>query len=126
MKAAIATSLLILLTLITVKEAVYIALFQANQDYIAENLCENKDITQEISERTCQGKCYVQNIIIESNDNSSENQIIPTLEWEKTNLIINKITFNFPENLISTITPQSRLLSDNQGIEQSIFSPPQF
>lgn len=125
MKTAIATSLLILLTLITVKEAVYIALFQANQDYIAENLCENKDITQDISERTCQGKCYVQKVIVESNQNDSDNQIIPTLEFEKTNLIINNIILHFPEKLIPTIKPQTRLLSDSQGIEPSLFAPPQ-
>lgn len=125
MKTAIATSLLILLTLITVKEAVYIALFQANQDYIAENLCENKDITQDISERTCQGKCYVQKVIVESNQNNSDNQLIPTLEFEKINLIINNVILNFPKNLISIIKPQTRLLSDNQGIEPSLFAPPQ-
>ena len=49
MKTALATSLLILLSLMIVKEAVYIALFQANQDYIAENFCENKNILEDIS-----------------------------------------------------------------------------
>ncbi len=126
MKTALATSLLILVTLITLKEAVYIALFQANQDYIAENYCENKDILQEISERTCQGKCYVQKVIVESNNNDSQNQIIPTLEFEKTNLIINNIIFNTSENTILTTKPQTRLLADNQGIEHTPFSPPQF
>lgn len=125
MKATLATSLLILITLITVKEAVYIALFQANQDYIAENFCENKDITQDISERVCQGKCYVQKVIVESNQNDSQDQIIPTLEFEKTNLIVSKIIFDFPEKFISKIKPQTRLLADNQGIEQILFSPPQ-
>jgi hypothetical protein len=125
MKATLATSLLILLTLITIKEAVYVALFQANQDYIAENLCENKDITQEISERVCKGKCYVQKVIVENNQNNSENELIPTLEWEKTNLIIANNIINSPKNLIFKVPPHGQLLTDNQGVRIIITSPPE-
>ena len=50
MKNVLAISLLILISLITVKEAVYIALFQANQNYIAANICAQKDVLAEISE----------------------------------------------------------------------------
>ena len=85
MKIILATSLLILISLLTVKEAVYIALFQANQNYIAENFCENKSILEEISERTCQGKCYVQKIIVKNTNQDTNSHFVPTLDWEKTN-----------------------------------------
>lgn len=126
MKTALATSLLILLSLMTVKEAVYIALFQINQNYIAENFCENKNILEEISERTCQGKCYVQKIIVEQNENDDTNKhLVPTLDWEKTNYIVNFFSFEIPQ--IKSFVPQpfGQLLTDNQGVEGLVASPPE-
>ncbi|MFT5832685.1 MAG: hypothetical protein ACI97N_000298 [Cognaticolwellia sp.] len=124
MKIILATSLLILISLLTVKEAVYIALFQANQNYIAENFCENKSILEEISERTCQGKCYVQKIIVENTNQDTNSHFVPTLDWEKTNLIVNYFTFEIPKTESLNSNPQGQLLTDNQGIEQRLTSPP--
>jgi hypothetical protein len=126
MKTVLATSLLILITLITVKEAVYIALFQVNQNYIAANYCENDNILDKISERTCQGKCYIQKVIVENNtDDSTNNHFIPTLDWEKTNIIIQDCDF-----IIQSITnplqkPFGRLLANNQGFKAIATSPPE-
>ena len=126
MKTALATSLLILLSLMIVKEAVYIALFQANQAYIAENFCENKNILEDISERTCQGKCYVQKIIVEQNENQdTNNHSVPTLDWEKTNYIVNFFFFEIPQTKSFIPQPFGQLLTDNQGIEGFIASPPE-
>ena len=125
MKIILATSLLILISLLTVKEAVYIALFQANQNYIAENFCENKSILEEISERTCQGKCYVQKIIIENTNQDTNSHFVPTLDWKKTTLIVNYFTFETPKTEFLNSNPQGQLLSDNQGIEQHLTSPPE-
>jgi hypothetical protein len=125
MKIILATSLLILISLLTVKEAVYIALFQANQNYIAENFCENKSILEEISERTCQGKCYVQKIIVENTNQDTNSHFVPTLDWEKTNLIVNYFTFEIPKTEPLNSNPQGQLLTDNQGIEQRLTSPPE-
>jgi flavodoxin len=125
MKTVLATSLLILISLITIKEAVYIALFQANQDYIGEHFCENKNILEDISERTCQGKCYVQKIIIESNTNDTNNHLVPTLDWEKTNYIVEYFTFEIPKITSFHQHPQGQLLNDNQGVERIFTSPPE-
>ncbi|MFK7948915.1 MAG: hypothetical protein AB8G11_15080 [Saprospiraceae bacterium] len=126
MKTILATSLLILISLITVKEAVYIALFQANQSYIAANYCENDNILDKISERTCQGKCYVQKIIVENNtDNSTNNHFVPTLDWEKTNLIIQDFNFSIPTIFNQLKNPIGKLLTDNQGFKTPTNSPPE-
>lgn len=126
MKAVLATSLLVLISLITVKEAVYIALFQVNQSYIADNYCENDDILEQISERTCQGKCYIQKVIVENNtDNSMNNGLLPSLDWEKTNLIIQHFTFSFQTVDNITINPIGKLLADNQGFYTILNSPPE-
>lgn len=126
MKTVLATSLLILITLITVKEAVFIVLFQANQNYIAENYCENKNILEDISERTCQGKCYVQKVIVEQNENEpTDNPSIPSLDWEKTNLFLNHFIFEIPKIKPLNPNPYGQLLTDNQGIDGIITSPPE-
>jgi hypothetical protein len=125
MKTVLATSLLILISLITIKEAVYIALFQANQDYIAENFCENKNILEDIKDRTCQGKCYVQKIIVENNTDDTNNHLLPTLDWEKTNYVVNHFIFEIPKIKSFHLNPQGQLLNDNQGIERVIISPPE-
>lgn len=126
MKTVLATSLLVLISLITIKEAVYIALFQANQSYIAANYCENDNILDKISERTCQGKCYVQKIIVENNtDNSTNNHFIPTLDWEKTNIIIQNFTFEIPTIINQLKSPIGKLLTDNQGFCNISTSPPE-
>lgn len=126
MKNVLAISLLILISLITVKEAVYIALFQANQNYITANFCEQNNVLAEIQDKTCQGKCYVQKVIVEQHeDNSSNNQLIPTLDWEKTNLIIQNFSLKITNHSLLKTQPFGRLLADNQGIEINITSPPQ-
>ena len=48
MKTVLATSLLFLITLITIKEAVYIALFQVNQSYIAANETVQKSVSKKL------------------------------------------------------------------------------
>lgn len=127
MKTVLAASLLILISLITVKEAVYIALFQANQSYIADNYCENDNILDKISERTCQGKCYVQKIIVENNtDNSTNNHFIPTLDWEKINIIIQNFSFTIQPIINNLKNPIGKLLADNQGFKALTNSPPEF
>ena len=127
MKIVLTTSLLFLISLITVKEMVYIALFKANQSYIALNYCENDDLLDNISNRTCQGKCYVQKIIVENNSESSTNdQAIPTLDWEKTNIIIEQRHYNIPTTLNLTTNPISKLLGDSHGIHRRFESPPEF
>lgn len=127
MKTVLATSLLVLISLITIKEAVYIALFQANQSYIAANYCENDNILDKISERTCQGKCYIQKVIVENNtNNSTNNHFIPTLDWEKTNIIIQHISFTIQPIINKQKNPIGKLLTDNQGSKSLINSPPEF
>lgn len=127
MKIVLTTSLLFLISLITVKEVVYIALFKANQSYIALNYCENDDLLDKISEKTCQGKCYVQKIIVENNSqNSTDNHVIPTLDWEKTNIIIEQTPYNIPTTLNLTTSPISKLLGDSHGIHRRLESPPEF
>lgn len=131
MKQTLAISLLVLISLITVKEAVYIALFQVNQNYIAANLCEQKDILEEIQDKTCQGKCYVQKVIVEQQENnldtkSTNNQLSPTLDLEKTNLIVSNFHFNTIDITTNHPQPIGKLLLDNQGVEVVISSPPQF
>lgn len=126
MKTVLATSLLILITLITVKEAVYIALFQVNQNYIAANYCENDNILDKISERTCQGKCYIQKVIVENNtDDSTSNHFIPTLDWEKTSIIIQDCDFTIQSITNSLQKPFGRLLANNQGFKAIATSPPE-
>jgi flavodoxin len=125
MKTVLATSLLILISLIAVKEAVYIALFQANQDYITENFCENKNILEDINERTCQGKCYVQKIIVKNNADDTNSHLVPTLDWDKTNYIVESFLSEITKIKSLNPNPQGQLLNDNQGIGYIITSPPE-
>jgi hypothetical protein len=50
---------------------------------------------------------------------------VPTLDWEKTNLIVNYFTFEIPKTESLNSNPQGQLLTDNQGIEQRLTSPPE-
>ena len=125
MKTVLVTSLLFLITLITIKEAVYIALFQVNQSYIAANYCENDNILDKISERTCQGKCYVQKIIVDNNSDTGNKTFVPTLDWEKTTIIFESNTFNIQLIANRLIKPSGKLLTDNQGYIPLLSSPPE-
>jgi hypothetical protein len=127
MKTFFATSLLLLMTVLTVKEAVYVTLFQLNRAAIAEAHCENKDITELISERTCQGRCYVQKVIVESTEQApKDGQSVPTLNLEKVNFILTETHTEIPSTSIHYLSaPQGDLLADSQGASSMHAAPPE-
>ena len=68
-----------------------LAFYIINQEYIAQNLCENKTpVNQE-----CQGKCYLNNQLSEVSE--KENHEI-SVELEKFPELLNKITSKITSN----------------------------
>ena len=67
---------------ISVKDVAIVLNFKMNQVYIAENVCVNKNNLA----LKCQGKCYLNKKIAESNEESRER---PFLEYEERNMQFN-------------------------------------
>jgi len=73
-----------------------IGYYQINKDYIAKNLCENKNKPQ----MKCCGKCYLKKQLkkLDENDNSSKT---PQVKIEKNEVI----TFILPQSIYFTSHP---------------------
>lgn len=96
--------------------------FKVNQDYIAENLCENR----EVEESTCEGKCQLMQSLskIEKKKSTKENVEI-IAESHITSLFLEEIQtlFFLTQSLdIKYATLESTHVES--GYENSLFRPP--
>lgn len=79
--------------------------FAINQDYIAKNLCVNKDVP----ESCCQGKCHLEKELI-ADEKKEERKETPSYTRILTEDLYNKLIqtkydFNTPFSIIDHLTP---------------------
>jgi len=119
--------LLLLLTWQTMFKAGFIIYWKANQAYITETLCENKDKPQ----LHCNGKCYLNKQLKKADDTESDNKSIPNaiLKLKSVDLfVLQNHNWSFGSYLFSSdkSTPIYSSLNLLTGYQNSLFQPPKF
>lgn len=87
MRRIIIILILLVFSISEFKPLFYIAEYAINYEYIATELCIEKD---EVAS-CCKGKCYLTNQLAKAvtpNDDSSSEKRTPKIEWEKTPMIV--------------------------------------
>lgn len=101
-------------------QAVIVAEFVWNQDYIAQNLCENIDKPV----LKCNGKCQLAKEL-EQNEEKKSNQTIP--EIEVSFFIMNDFHFEYPEKtafITEKTFPNTQSEMILSGIHGTVYHPP--
>ena len=115
-------SILLLLSLLAVNASsllVFIG-FEANQTYIAKELCENKDKP----EMHCNGKCYLMKKLRQAQDKEQKQEHQTQKPQVQEALLVDPLVFRqFVLNEIKFHIPYSTGMPQN--IKNSIFHPPQ-
>ncbi len=119
--------LLLLLTWQTMFKVGYIIYWKANQAYIAETFCENKNKPQ----MHCNGKCYLNKQLKKADNTESDNKGIPNaiLKLKSIDLfVLHNLSWSFGNYLFSSdkSTPTYKSLILLPGYYNSFFRPPKF
>ena len=98
--------------------------FKINQEYIAKELCENR----EIPKMNCNGKCYLAKKLLEQEQEEKENapveqriklDVLFCIEWSESSALLKK---EFTEKNIFSNTRTNLL----KGSTHKILQPPEF
>lgn len=86
--------------------------YQVNKAYIAQNLCENRNLPQ----KKCCGKCYLRKQMkkVDESGSSSKKGQVKTERTEITEFIVSDITFNI-------LTPMPLTSANNTPVYQDMF-----
>ncbi|MFA5510977.1 MAG: hypothetical protein WC313_00890 [Candidatus Kapaibacterium sp.] len=76
----------------------YFVMFKANQDYIAANLCIDKNKP----ENSCQGCCQLEAVLNESDDTDMQNNIFVVPELS-INAVLKSLIINFSPGYLSSL-----------------------
>ncbi|WP_316820903.1 hypothetical protein [Pedobacter gandavensis] len=117
------TAILLLLSLLTVNfaNAFVFAGFEINQQYIAAELCVNKDKPQ----LQCNGKCYLMKKLKQAQDKEQKQERQAQKTQIQDALVVTPLVFKqYPFAEITRHVPVSTGMPS--AIRNSIFHPPQF
>ncbi len=98
--------------------------FAINQDYIAENLCENQDKPQ----LHCEGKCVLMQKLQFTEDNHDEPKPLPeTLQMEVSSFLVPSFSFNSTTWVNALNKPLPVFIPNRVEVlfTHDIFHPPQ-
>ncbi len=112
--------LILIISLVSFQEATFYAFFKMNQDYIAKNLCVEKDV----NESKCKGHCQLMKMVKASKEVPSPEMPLPSFEPTKIELFIltSKIEITPLESMQRHCFDLSLFYDSN--FNNSIFRPP--
>ena len=113
--------LILVVSLVSFQEATFYVLFKINQNYIAQNLCVEKNIKKS----KCKGHCQLKKIVEESKDAPSPEMPFPGFEPTKIELFVlanNEIEDIFKESVSETYFGLK--IYYDSDFSNSIFHPP--
>lgn len=119
MKKHIAISLLFLFSLVALKEVTFYSLFKLNQQVIEDVFCINK----EKPEMKCQGKCHLNTMLSEAQENNDENVPAFNFQSDYQYIPVSSVSLFSPAVVSFAVccSPEEILSS----YRNSIFHPPQ-
>ena len=96
--------------------------FKVNQEFIAANLCVDKDI----KESSCKGKCQLKKSLAKvEKANEKRNDFVENIESHITSLFIEETQkYLFASKIFNNKKPSIYHNSVSSGFEKSLFRPP--
>lgn len=123
MKKLLAIALLLSISYQYVAKLGMVAMYELNKDYIARNLCENRDKPQ----MKCCGKCYLKKQLKKADEQDNGSTQAPSkFEKEVTAsfLVTQKITYSFFNTAPLVVFYDGYSFHTGDGAIVSIFHPP--
>ena len=120
MRIATSIFLILIVSLVSFQEATFYAFFKLNQDYIAKNLCVEK----EVKESKCKGHCQLTKMLEENKEIPSPEMPLPSFEPTKIELFVinNKIKITPSESKHRVYFYWTAI--NDSDYSTSIFHPP--
>jgi len=120
-KNTIAILLAVLILSVSMKDLAIYALFKANQEYLAENVCLNRFTPDDL--------CYASCVLTATIQNNQENQELPSILLDNYQLILCPIKsqkVSIPINLrFKKVTPVKQVAGVATTFLHDIFHPPE-
>ncbi len=107
--------------MVSFQEASFYLFFKINQDYIAKNLCVEKDVQGS----KCKGHCHLKKILKQTKESPSSEMPLPSFEPTKIELFV--FINNDIEDVLNESVHQSNFVLTSyfdSDFSNSIFHPP--